>query len=531
MRGGPRASTSTARLAKAHFLKGEIHVAGVVAVLPDRVQTKAYNQRGFPNDSQIREDSAKSVIRYTDVLAAEDLRGSDLRFEGCRGQARNVCKRQLQNESLEIARMVEVAHRAMVVWADRWGKTLSNSVSKLVMIEAKAHGRVARLFGLLARAYYSPKFSLWCLCDWGKDNSTSVCSDLLEYPFVVRICSAPCLVCPNVQRCHIISSDEFALLVARSVGAAEWTAWELQYRLADEESLTGMVVSGKGQELPMRAPVARAVANPELAVLKDMQRGSEPMPPARPSNTTSTHKVPSGAGHSKLGHDQQAASPPPALDSGIPEAADDEAIGVDEMPRFQVSDLDPQDALEVMEAAGLVGVVVEGMGPVEGERVGHAAQDSDIEEVSGDEAADDRAHVVGVALGAPATAPAAGPPSPLVRVQGPSELGYFLDSEAQRPLLRITPEFNRSVGVKCFVHPGKCTLAVASWKIPSRVALVAWALNAEPFPEGATTSEKDRIIRQHLDGLRDLRDAAQWPGRTRQSLIDEAKADAAAAGV
>lgn len=99
--------------------------------------------------------------------------------------------------------------------------------------------------------------------------------------------------------------------------------------------------------------------------------------------------------------------------------------------------------------------------------------------------------------------------------------------------LRVTLVLtNGSVGLKCYLHPGKCTLAMAERKLPSRTALANWSLNGEPFPDNATRAQKDAIIEAHIQELKSLRDAAPPPGRTRQSLLDEARdADAVVVGV
>lgn len=200
-------------------------------------------------------------------------------------------------------------------------------------------------------------------------------------------------------------------------------------------------------------------------------------------------------------------------------------------PLFQVVDLDgPIDQAEVLEAAGWLGAPDgAGAAPIppaqdESEQEQVYAAPGELDEPDGQGEPALVAHVVGgVAEDAPY-----GPPTPLESglIRGPGPLGYFEDRTG-RSMLRVTEKFKTSVGVKCLQHLGKCTLAMAEWMLPSRMALAAWALNATPFPDHATRDEKDRIIQVHLPELRVMRDAAIAPGRTWQSLLDEAAAERA----
>ncbi len=117
-----------------------------------------------------------------------------------------------------------------------------------------------------------------------------------------------------------------------------------------------------------------------------------------------------------------------------------------------------------------------------------------------------------------------GPVSPFDLVEGPSPLGYIYLKEPRRVICRITGEFNSSVSIKCRCRGHTCSLAIATWKLPSRLELFLWALGGQEVPEGATKAEKAAVSASHLKQLAALRDTAVWPGRSRASLVAEAAA-------
>lgn len=400
---------------------------------------------------------------------------------------------------------------------------------------------MARTFALLARAYCSPKFQLWCLCEELKASDGN--PDSLQFPVEIRIHSAPVLVCPASLRCNIATSDELATTVARASLAGVWSAWEMEYKLSGDDHLLGMIVSGKGDELPRTAPRGRgAPRNTDLTALREALREDDLVMPKRPKakarqRHSATGEV-EGRGR-RRGGGERGNSSGGGRPGGAAQAQGAEAAGeleaqdgaLDEMPPFQVVDLDdPIDQAEVLEAAGWLGAPDgAGAAPIppaqdesEQEQVDVAPGEPDEPDGQGEPAL--VAHVVGgVAEDAPY-----GPPTPLESglIRGPGPLGYFEDRTG-RSMLRVTEKFKTSVGVKCLQHLGKCTLAMAKWRLPSRMALAALALNATPFPDHATRDEKHRIIQVYLQELRVMRDAAVALGRTRQSLLDEAAAERA----
>ena len=73
-------------------------------------------------------------------------------------------------------------------------------------------------------------------------------------------------------------------------------------------------------------------------------------------------------------------------------------------------------------------------------------------------------------------------------LKGPSGLGYFYNTRVGRSVGRYTPVFNRSVKLRCYVHPN-CGRAVAEYKIPNREQMKRWLANAVPIPPGTGAAD------------------------------------------
>ena len=103
-------------------------------------------------------------------------------------------------------------------------------------------------------------------------------------------------------------------------------------------------------------------------------------------------------------------------------------------------------------------------------------------------------------------------------------MGYFMTTAMpHRNVCRITAVYNKSVAMKCYVpgHTG-CSTSLAEWKLPSVDAIKNWAVSAKPAPPTATPADKKAAVAEHRAAMQLLMNAAVWPGRTRQGLIDAA---------
>lgn len=467
---------------------------------PSGLDKQAFEQDGVPSNDEMKKRGESFIIRHGDTIPAHCLRGQCVNCSCCAASARNVCRQGLASKPAGLQATHSTLVKAMEHWADDWGKEECNHVKKLVMFHlADLDGaRCVRMFALMSRAFMSPKFSLWTVCSWAATNSAHVASADLTFPFTLEIQSVPSRVCPALAIAPICTSDELALKAAECM-AGDWSANELVYNLCeDEPHLRSMVVTGLGPALAMAKPKRTRMVNNDLQNLRDALREAAG-PRVEPAGRSDRRRArrPRGAG------DNGAAREGPAhrrgrLDSVGVEQPIDIAMGaIDEIAHDEELDVLIENAEEVAQ-------VVDAM------EEGDQLENEPVEEGDADEA-DERLQVEETA------------PEPHSFIDGPDSLGYCKDVRTGRSVMRVTPVFKGSVGVRCYVHKGTCTLAIAEWKLPSVMELRKWVAQAEAPPDGLSTDQRKVLARAHVASLARLRDQAVFPGRTRQSLIDEAR--------
>jgi hypothetical protein len=485
--------------------------------------SQAYNRKGgFPSDGQVFKESGKFVVRYHHLLDPAHLRGQLLSLDCCETSARNVCKHRLAEESILLVEVQDYLHKAFTTWCDDWGKNVCNSVTKLVMMESLVGGACVRHFALLARATFSPKFQMWCVCKWADEHQSS--TGFVHFPFEVCIDESRSLVCPDVSICKVMTSDDFALLVARSSLETVWTAWDMEYHMPLRGHLLSMIVTGKKVALPLeRVRLPKRASNVELRELRAME------------NLNVGYALPSRAKGPRVGGGRPSASSGDGRRHGrldVLAPNNPLIVAVDEVPEAGLFDFPLSDALDI------VGEYFAG-DPLNGSDFAGGPQEECQEEEDAEEhgphfdvadsvvpfdedAVDQEVGSLGQEQEQEFDAPVFGPISPHALIHGPSALGYFKDASTDRHLARLTDVWKGSVAIKCYQHPGKCTLAIAEWKLPSSGQLKAWILNADLLRPDASRVQKDSATQVHLDSLRLLRDGAALPGRTRQGLISDA---------
>lgn len=326
-----------------------------------------------------------------------------------------------------------------------------------------------------------------------------------------------------------MTSDEFALEVVKSCSGV--SAWELDYKISEEPHLLGMMVTGTKAELSV---VARARPRPNTA-LRDARDALGEDGQGRPrggrgyEQRASQWKGGQRGSHSKGGKGragQQAniedgADDPPTMGDAIAfESDDDEGV----------LELSPEDAVDILEAYGLAGPEDSAHCADDAGALGHAGseeKDTGLVEIcnalaEAPELDDATLEVEDDTMVGQAASETAAEPKPEDMVSGPNQMGYLNSLPEGRVLARITAVFNRSVAIKCYVHPGRCSVAVAEWKLPDLTSLRRWAGGAVPHQLGATPDQKQQEIRAHKAELEALIRGATRPGRTRQSLLDEA---------
>lgn len=429
----------------------------------------AFHQRGFPSDSAVFGDGS-FCVRRPECLDTSDLLGGNLDSSCCATKLRNVCKAGLRAEGgEELVRRQEALHRWLGRLMDSFGKAECNNAEILLMF-APVDGPARREFVLVVKATMQPKSQILCSCEWGGAFSEPAVTEPLQYPFDVRLALGSGRVCPQKHAPAFLTSDEFATSLARK--ATSWSAHRCTYQLPATEDLRTMRVAASGELAGFAASAAprrKAEVNDALDDLYALMGHTQP---ARAGRTA----APRGGVHGRttLGIEQEGAweqlvgADNPDCEAVLDEEAQMIALGDTD------SNLDSSDASQDQ---------------------GQDAESDDAEEHRD------------------------GPEKPVVYtctapddlIEGPSASGYYYHKELGRSIIRQTAAFtNASVGVKCYQHGAKCTLAMAAWKVPPPSALKAWALHCRPSVPGDSRATIDALCKEHLAELRRLRDAAVW---------------------
>ncbi len=226
---------------------------------------EAYHKQGFPSDAKLKASESEYVIRYGDVILPADLRGQGIHVSGCGSNVRNVCRAFLGTLPADVSATQPLMHQSIEMWADKWGKNLCNAATQVVMLERTVgDGQFSRHFMLMARATFSPKYSLWVRCGWS-DCNVSQSGGPLEFPFELDIRGVPSRLCPAKIRVPIVTSDDLALVLSQECAVfPSWSACELVYRMPNVPHLLSMVVTGRGAALPMTKAKAKAALDDEL---------------------------------------------------------------------------------------------------------------------------------------------------------------------------------------------------------------------------------------------------------------------------
>lgn len=525
-------------------------VVGVTPRRPGKGHLKAFRKKGWPSHENIFKETEGFVIRHADAKANDELSGGSLQVSCCSSSVRNVCRFRLMQSGAELLEMHEHVARTLSFCADKWGKARSNVVRAVLMIETQVpSGPIKHRFALLVRAWFSPKYQLWALC--------GPTSDAASPPFVLRLMEEPCRVCPRLLGPMVRTGDELAELVARDALGGSFALNEVRYKICeDTDHLRDMLVDG--WELIDTSGVAqrRAPTNRPLQELRNLsaptsqgdgeQRALEAWARGRGSRGGRGRRAGNrgrGAGRrtprakgSEGAADMLEDAPIPHADAAR-EDGPPPPVCPDEVEDDIIDDMDAEDIMEVALAfeGELQAQDKEGCDDEEGAHTSEVMKalqsvplaEGEVSQSSGNahgvEPLETRAtgHRVVEDEEPPPAVPAQAP-HPFAIIAGPSAGGYFIDRRTNRHCARISPVFNSSVSVKCYVH-SKCQVAMAEWKLPSREELARWALDAV-LPESAAPEEREQATQAHRNLLKALVANAQRPGRRRQDIIAEAEA-------
>lgn len=517
----------------------------------------------MPSDERVYKDTADYVVRYADLVSPESMRGADLQTSCCGASVHNVCKASLRDESPRLLAAQAGIARSLNQLADKFGKARCNSVTILLQVKCRPPASPeSSMFVLLARAWFKPKWQLWC-------HGEVVGCSAGPPPFLVKLVSEPARLCPSVSVVQVRTTDELALSIApcaKSADGGTIAFAELEYNMAPgvAELLTMSVTGARPIEVvssQARPPPNRALAEVRSLAPHAAPGGGEGSGHAewqrRRAGRGRAHssrgrgeapQVVAASGEPTPAGGQRMLLPPPA--QGPPEAMQP-LVGIDEVPADLFGDLSGDDLQDIVDGHlhYLAG------GDSENEATGQEGASGANEEVAEDEDAhmgvDVLESIAGGGIGEATSASSGRMPddaspsgdavgssdapmdptgrvelvplsaaAPLDVVAGPGPAGYFVDQRTQRHVVRISPVFNRSVSIKCYQHQ-KCQVAMAEWKLPSRHAIALWALEAEIVSTLDSPAEARRKVQQHIAAMKAMVASAQRPGRSRQDLLEE----------
>lgn len=497
------------------------------------------------------------MVRHHEVKLPDELGGQGLQTSCCGASIHPVCKVGMAAEGPEMLRLHTRATKSLNMCVDRWGKDRSNSVRMLLMAEGTNEvGQVSRQWALLTRAWFSPKWQLWSLC-----QADGADAPVLRLPCVVRLGCEPTRLCPKQLSPTIRTGDELATAIARGSLGGDFQFFEVSYTMpADEPTLLTMLVT-KLEAIDLSALSKRPQRNQPLSDLRALGQQAPAFARGRGSKRTRATAVPKNlpsdgrpplvdapsgiASHGSRLEDIATVGPAASADMEPQPLIGGDEVPIDAFDGFEADDLEEIIAAHVdyidkgdrLESEGL-----EALGAEESQPMGHehdllavvsdivpgASGDADLPEGVGqaDGQLSERrveassSSVVGAEAAEPMVVqPPLQADDPLAVVKGPSSGGYFRHSLSERAIGRISPVFNKSVSVKCYAH-AKCQVAMAEWKLPSRAVLAKWLLEA--LPDGNTPDERRAVAQAHMAALKAEVARSTPPGRERQALIDEA---------
>lgn len=480
---------------------------------------QAYNKKGFPKDEDVFHNTEGFVVRHGDVKPPEDMRGGDLQLGCCPTSVRNVCVASLRAESEAAAKVYQQALASLTGCADFWGKVKCNKVEALLMIRiSDSSGVVSSHFALMVRAWFSPKWHLWAICE--------AIGSVVDFPYTIQLAEEHGRLCPGTAIPKIRTTAELAKQIAMATVGGQYELFELDYHMpSDTDHLLTMVVQGM-------TPMGTRVAKPQtrnralqelrsalggvgdqgdLVALGARRGGARPVPKGRgigrggrPSRGRPQAQGAARGEQENVAElvDRELSDNAPALDNEDGGGAEVALAGEVEQDPFD--DLGPDDVLEVVTAykdfvdgdddgapAAATGVLSDDAGC---DAIAPVVADDGVAEMANPAASShEQASATGAAAAAGSNeAPPPPPPQPEQRrrIKGPSGLGYFRDLAADRDIARISEVFtNNSVSVTCSTQ-SKCRVAMAEWKLPSREDLVAWVANAQPVLRAESAAQK-----------------------------------------
>jgi hypothetical protein len=471
------------------------------------------------------------VVRPEDLVEKEPFRGGDLQVDGCHGRLRNICKAALEEDVRETQ---ETSHAALSRMVDKFTKDEVGRAEVVVELSAQDDGPPFRIYVLLGKAVFNPKCQLWFRCQWDPENSQDEQGVELAFPFTIRLEVGSCRLCPAVPCLAYLSSDELALQMAQISDG--WSANRLVYRLpTDVDNLMTMIVEGRTPCADFAAgprAQARGSRNQELSDLQDLVAPA-PRLATFGGERRRDRGAPAGAKRPRRGE---------RLEDGdvVDEGA---ALGCIEGEGDLIGEMDLDDVRDLIDPFGGSGsggelrdpdedeetdeegleplplaegdkdkvIVIDGDDHVPGEAGelelrGLASSDVAAAAAAAGSGASSSSHEVVLAESG-VSGPVYGPIAPDEIISGPTPLGYLRDLRIDRDVCRQTA-WGTNVGVKCYIHGPKCSVASPAWRALRVPLLKVWILNSTPAKPGETKATLCEMAAAHTAEFRTMRDAA-----------------------
>jgi hypothetical protein len=376
-------------------------------------------------------------------------------------------------------------------------------------------------FGVLSvcQAVYNPRFQIYCWCDFASTAEAVSDGTSFRCPFKVRLRTGFTRMCPTVPGLSFVTSDELARSMLSEM---DLHCFRLRYTIpAGEGNLMSMIVTGSDdrfQHFSAQQP-PKAPTNTFLSDLRSLGSSSRTSPYGR----ASAREPVSGSGRGGRGRGgrggHRGGHPVVELAAAVPgdpgpdllgivgaDAAIVDVDGIDEGGEDILEDLPLEDIAEVVE-----NIVDVDLGTDVADLPSDSSQpnvvivpDPPLPPPAPEEPA---AEVLVVGSGA-ASASAATSANAWDEIEGPSPSGDFCYKG--RRIGKLTKQWATSTAVKCYEHGSKCSMPMATWKIPSSAVIKQWLLSVRPATPHDSKFVVAELRDQHMANLRKLRDAAVW---------------------
>lgn len=470
------------------------------AVPPSEIAAEWHRLGSDKRRRVVHEDPA---LRVAGVVEARSHGTSHLDIFGCGASKKNICRATLAPEA---ASELDELVKKLNAWVKSLGIGPARSCQQLVWLrgerkrEGASGGHFVDAVLLLIDCRFRPNMQFFGRCILEGASCDQVASELPPYPYTVNLASRPARLSPSFRTADIATSDEISLALSR-IGSS-WEIRTLVWEESDSESLLSFRVTGASEVVPC-GPAKRS-------------RTSGIPPCTIPAEMLIEDPLAFGRAAAQGNRQSQLATEgglrgdsPPQADSGDEfgfDAGEPQPSAPGDVIAQCIADLMESDLVE----AGELALFAEDNLELGEFMLPAAAQQG--EEGQDDEPVSEVEEQAALKIGEreamePAPSPEFAEVTPEVAAAGAtiSDAGY-ISSQAQgwqdiAAVGRITtwpsskPVERRSVGCRCYLHPG-CTSAARSRQVVDDQTLLRWLFSGQREP-GATRERQHELAKLH----------------------------------